>query len=145
MKPETDPITDDEWLLRRIHTDHIHEGRIAERAFRPRLSGRDPDTNGISLYRLTCLQNPAEILATIPEERRPLSGIVHIPVKLILDLGMTVKIEPDSRVLGHVVIPEMNADGYISNAEQVGEWISKLTLIASEPANILLRPTPQAP
>lgn len=67
MKSESDAITDDEWLLRRVHRDRFRIGKmpfISPGAFEPRLPEkcRDPDIDGISLYRESCLANPEACL-----------------------------------------------------------------------------------
>jgi hypothetical protein len=86
MKSETDPITDDEWLLRRVRIEKFRTDKvplISPNAFEPRVKGRDPDTDGISLYRAACLADPSEVLATIAPERMHEYGIVRIPVSLL--------------------------------------------------------------
>lgn len=103
MKAETDPITEDEWLLRRVHFDQfeVNGNGILKNAFRPRISGRDPDTNGISLFREACLSHPGEILSHLPEERRGLSGIVRIPFSLINGMGLTFRSDRRDRRARH--------------------------------------------
>ncbi len=54
MKDQQDPITDDEWLLRRVHKEYFESlvpPLIRPYAFKPQLTGRFPDIAGISLYR----------------------------------------------------------------------------------------------
>jgi hypothetical protein len=58
MKHEFDPVTDDEWLLRRVHRQYFRNDPnllISPSAFEPRVKGREPDVDGISLFRLACL------------------------------------------------------------------------------------------
>lgn len=110
-KGETEPITDDEWRLRRVWRDRFGPP-VSPNAFEPRTKGRDIDTTGISLYRKACLESLEEILSTITTDKQPHYGIVQVPVALIKCLNLTVVIEPDERVLGHVVIPELNATAY---------------------------------
>lgn len=60
MKSEDAPITDDEFLLRRVRCEKFRSNevpRISPNAFEPRISGRDPDIDGISLYREACLDD----------------------------------------------------------------------------------------
>ena len=81
MKSESDPITDEEFLLRRVRIERFRYDRtplVSPNAFEPRIVGRDPDTTGISLYREACLADPCDILATVPEEKRADYGIVRV-------------------------------------------------------------------
>jgi hypothetical protein len=53
-KHESEPIGDDEWLLRRVRRERFRPLQIpliAPAAFEPRIKGRDPDVDGISLFR----------------------------------------------------------------------------------------------
>lgn len=140
MKSEAEAIDENEWLLRRVHRDYFHENGILDIAFKPRTSGRDPDNNGISLFRQVCLNDPIEILSFIPDDRKPDSGIVRIPARIILEIGLTIAPDIDHRIPGHVVIPELNSLHYQSNKLKCAMFMSHLASIASEPANILLRP-----
>ncbi len=148
VKPETDEITDDEWLLRRVDATAFRDRKtplVSPNAFEPRTKGRDIDVTGISLYRLDCLAKPEDILATIPEEKRSLKGIVKIPVALIKSLKLTIVVEEDNRVLGHVVISELNADSYTKDPIAIKPILLQLATSASQPENILLRPSPDTP
>lgn len=147
MKPETDPITDDEWLLRRVRVERFRTDKtpvISPNAFEPRLPGpkvRDPDTEGISLYRQDCLASPDDILATVAEDKRDEFGIVRVPVTLLKTLHLTVEFRQDSRVLGHVIIPELNAPAYAAGKAPFTPILLRLAEVASEDANIVRRPT----
>src|SRR5689334_1348658 len=73
MKSEGDPITDDEWLLRRVRIEKFRTDRvpiISPNAFEPRVRGCDVDMDGISLYRAACIADPSEVLATVAPERQ---------------------------------------------------------------------------
>jgi hypothetical protein len=143
MKPETDPITDDEWLLRRVRVERFRTDKtpiISPNAFEPRVKGRDIDHDGISLYRESCLSAPADILATVAEDKRHEYGIVRIPVSLLRTLNLTVESHQDSRVLGHVVIPELNATAYAADRAPFTPTLLRLAEAASEDANIVRRP-----
>jgi tRNA pseudouridine55 synthase len=115
MKSEADPITDDEWLLRRVPLPQFRTDRlpiISPNAFEPRIKGRDVDADGISLYRAACLNDPGEILEPVAAERRQEYGIVRLSVSFLKSLGLSVRNSPDDRVKGHVVLPELNAVDY---------------------------------
>ena len=147
MKPETDPIADDEWLLRRVRVERFRTDKtpiISPNAFEPRLPGpkvRDPDTEGISLYRQECLASPEAILGTVDEDKRHAYGIVRIPVSLLRTLNLTIEIRQDTRILGHVVIPELNATAYTADKASFTPTLLRLAEAASEDANILRRPS----
>lgn len=117
---------------------------ISPNAFEPRLPGpkvRDPDIEGISLYRQDCLASPEDILATVAEDKRHEFGIVRVPVALLQALNLTVEFRRDTRVLGHVVIPELNATAYAAGKAPFTPTLLRLAEIASEDANIVRRPT----
>jgi hypothetical protein len=91
MKPEGDPIADDEWLLRRVWWERFRSNNtpiISPNAFEPRTGGREPDLDGISLYRAACVSDPNEVLATVAADKRPKYAIVRIPVSLVRSLGL---------------------------------------------------------
>jgi hypothetical protein len=145
MKSETDPISDDEWLLRRVRQEQFRTEKvpvISPNAFEPRIKGRDPDTDGISLHRTACLADSSEVLATIAPERRHEYGIVRIPVSLLRSLNLSVVSSPDERIKGHVVIPELNARDYEFNKARFTLIKHRLATEASKGENILRQPGP---
>lgn len=143
MKSEDDPITDDEWLLRRVRVEMFRTGKlpvISPNAFEPRIKGRDPDTDGISLYRAACLADPSEALATIPSERLHEYGVVRIHISFLKSLNLTVLSKPDQRVKGHVVIPQLNSGDYESDKARFTPIKVQLATEASKDENILRHP-----
>jgi len=143
MKSEADPITDDEWLLRRVHKDRFRSEKvpiISPSAFEPRIKGRDPDDDGISLYREACLSSPEEILATVAEDKRHNFGIVRVPVKLLRELDLSIESRPDDRIPGHVVIPALNAGDYAASKSSYTPTLLDLARLASQDENIVLAP-----
>lgn len=143
MKAESDPITDDEWLLRRVRIERFRTDKTpitSPNAFEPRTTGRDVDHDGISLYRSACLSSAEEILNTIPEDKRHLYAIVRIPVSLLRELGLTVETRADDRINGHVVIPELNAQAYSENKGSFAALKYRIAEVASEEENIIRRP-----
>jgi hypothetical protein len=144
MKPETDPITDDEGLLRRVRVERFRTDKapiISPNAFEPRVKGRDVDRDGISLYREACLSAPTDILATVAEDKRHEYGIVRVPVSVLKALNLSVRICQDHRVPGHVVIPELNAAAYDADKAHFTPIKERLAAVASEEANIVHRPS----
>lgn len=143
MKSETDPITDDEWLLRRVYKDRFRSEKapfVSPNAFEPRIKGQCPDTDGISLCRAECLTDPAEMLAPIPADRRHETGIVRISAAFVKSLGLSVQPRPVDWIRGHVVIPELNATAYKANKAQFTPIKERLASEASKEQNILKRP-----
>jgi hypothetical protein len=144
MKAETDPIADDEWLLRRVRIEQFRTNKvpiISPNAFEPRIKGRDPDTDGIRFYRAACLEDPSEVLATIDPKRWHEYGIVRISVSLLKSLQLSVRSKPDDRIRGHVVVPELNSVDYESDKSRF-TWIkARLADHASEDENIVKQPT----
>lgn len=145
MKKESEPVSADEWLIRRVHRDQFRLGEesiIAPRAFLPRKGGRDIDEDGISLYRAACLSDPAEVLATVPDEKRAVQGIVRIPMALLASLGLAVRPMPDERVKGHLVVPGLDAAALRADKARVEAVCELLAVEASKPENILRQPEP---
>jgi hypothetical protein len=147
MKPETEPIADDKWVLRRVRVERFRTDKtpiISPNAFEPRLPGtkvRDAGTEGIRLYREVCLAARKDILATVAESRRLEYGIVRIPVSLLKTLNLTVEIRRDPRVLGHVIIPELKAADYALDQARLTPIQLRLATVASEDENIVEYPT----
>lgn len=143
MKSESDPISEDEWLLRRVRIERFRTDKtpiISPNAFEPRTKGNDIDHNGISLYREACLSSATDILANINPERHQEIGIVRIPVSIFTSLKLSVVSDPDPHVLGHVVIPELNAGAYESAKGKFTAIKERLACVASETSNIVKHP-----
>ncbi|HXG08676.1 MAG TPA: hypothetical protein VNK04_02710 [Gemmataceae bacterium] len=143
MKAETDPITDDEFLLRRVRIERFRTDQIpiiSPNAFEPRIQGRDPDTDGISFYRAACLNEPDEILALLDPQRWRENGIVRLSVSFLKSLNLSVVSKPDARVNGHVVIPELNSRDYQADKARFKPIMLKLAEEASKDENIVRRP-----
>ena len=143
MKDEAKPISDDEWLLRRVRVERFRTGEIpviSPGAFEPRIKGRDIDATGISFYREGCLSSVEEVLNLIPPEKRQHTGIVRVRVSALRQLGVTIRAEPDDRIRGHVVIPELNASNYEQAPRSFDRLKLELARLASE--NISVWPKP---
>lgn len=143
MKAEDEPITDDEWLLRRVHRERFRTDSlplISPGAFEPRCKGRDIDTDGISLFRSACLNDPSDILAEIAEEKRPSIGIVRISKAFLSMLGLNVVGRPVPAITGHVVIPELNADDYKANKAKFIPFLKDIADEASKDENVIRWP-----
>ena len=139
MKLESEPITDDEWLLRLVWETNIkQEGtRVAAAAFEP----LPLDTDGLSLFRRACLPNPLDVLLAVAEDKRSHYAVVQVPVSILASLHFTLHSKQNSDVPGHVVIPELNIDAYKANKASFTRAKVKLADVASEDGNIVRRPT----
>ncbi len=145
MKSETAPITDDEYLLRRVRVEQFRTTQVplvSPNAFEPRLSGRDPDTDGISFYRASCLADPADVLAQVPATRCHEYGIVRISVAFLRNLGLSVVNKPALGIKGHVVVAELNATDYRANKARFTTVKLRLAQEASREVNLVRRPQP---
>ena len=140
MKPETDPISPDEWLIRLVfHTRFTAKAPIiGASAFEPRVVGDAPDVDGISLFRRDCLNEPTDALLAIRETSRSLTGLVQLPVSLFTELGLSVRVKCIPESAGHVVISELNSTVYAANKARFTPIRKRLAEVASE--NILRRP-----
>lgn len=141
-KDEADEIADDEWLYRRVHLTQFPQGNmttVSDGAFEPRIKGNQPDYDGISLFRASCLDQAADILVKIPPEKVLKNGIVRVRVSDLKGLGLTVESRPDE-IKGHVIIPQLNKSGYESNKKGCQDLMHALAKMASEPDNVILRP-----
>lgn len=142
LKAESEPISDDEKLYRRVH--QIRFGPpVSPGAFEPRVRGRDPDTDGISLYRAECLSGPDEVLNLIPDaEKRKANGIVAVKVADLKHLGLTVAATPVACIAGHVSVPEMSSSAMLDKDSKARckERMFELAKIASRSENIIKQP-----
>jgi hypothetical protein len=153
MKPPDEPISTDEWLVRRVHVNTFLKPLgtgLQDGAFVPRGEGSQrPDRTGISLYRLDCLVTPSDALASIvDEEKRRKTGLVRVSVSDIYRQSLSVKIEHDDnedealRIPGHVVIPELSFTCYADKTKKarLKVVIHELTKIGGDNANVLVWP-----
>ena len=143
MKSEADPITEDEWLLRRVYKDRFRSEKvpvISPSAFEPRIKSREPDDDGISLYREACLFSPEDVLTNVADHKRDSFGIVRLPVRAFYDLGLTIESKPDDRIPGHVVIPGLSASAFAASKQSLTPILLGLARLASEEENIVRDP-----
>ena len=145
MKSESDAITDEEWLLRRVHRDRFRTGKtpfISPGAFEPRLPGksRDPDCDGISLYRESCLADPESCLLPVATEKRSEWGIVRILAAEIRRLGMSMNAAHDEQIPGHVVIPELSASAFVVDRDGCKKRMHDMAVAAGAEINVVSKP-----
>jgi hypothetical protein len=146
MKDQQEPITDDEWLLRRVHKGYFESlvpPLIRPYAFKPQLTGRLPDTTGISLYRQSCLNRTEDIFVKTMDTKRHSFGIVRVPVSLLYSNGLNVIRDDDLDdpiVLGHVVVPEINSREYEQTKDSVVPLMKALSDYVNEHKEFLMLP-----
>ena len=151
-KRESEPISEDELLVRRVWHERFRSEKVpfvSPSAFEPRTTGDSPDVDGISLYRLDCLEDVLDALRTIPDEmKKKQTGVVSIQVlevRSIRSMQLTVaesyedEFKPD-RIAGHVVIPELNALAYSANKTLIKQAMLDLATYASAKDRILVKP-----
>ena len=140
MKPETDPISDDEIVLRLVWRDYFKEGDnlpVKPRAFYP----RGDEHSGISVFRAACVAGPADILAALPKaENRPRYAIAALAVADLKAFGLTVVPDQIAAVPGHAVLTELNSVGWAADKVFWQSVVEGLARLASR--SIIHKPAP---
>ena len=147
MKAESEPITDDEWLLRRVHRLRFTPGKpipIGRSAFEPRTTGRDVDVDGISLFRAACHADPVDILASLEPVRRKDQGVVRLLASEVRSIGLDVEPLPTT-IPGHVVLPQLSAAEAHADPLRVAMLAHQLLKFAVGADRIVLWPEGLAP
>lgn len=139
-------MTDDEWLIRRVHRDQFRVGvdpYVSPKAFRPQVKGYNPDHDGISLFRLACIQSTDDILRMVDDpQKKKAVGLVKVRVSELLAQGLTINQTPVEAVRGHVSIPEMDVKA-MTDAKlkpKLYERMDELANIASRADRIIRDP-----
>lgn len=139
MKSENEPITDDEWLIRRVNKMYWRAESfpfIIPEAFRPRDKGDAPDLTGISVYRLSCLSCLEDSLAKVPAVKLGAAGLVRFQVAELKAIGWSVVPDADKDnpvIPGHCVIPELSVQSYEANKQLRKFGMATLAQLASRP------------
>jgi hypothetical protein len=151
LKDESEPISDDEWLVRQVYIDRFREHEIpfiSPTAFQPRHKGYAPDEDGISLFREACLDGHVEVLELIADlEKRKKIGLVRVRVSDLLALKLSVVATPIEQVRGHVSIPELSAEAWRDAdglRKKCRAWMDQLAELASQPTGVVIDPTADA-
>lgn len=107
MVTEADPVSDDEYVYRRVLKQYYNDisswpgDRVDRLAFRP--TGKD--TEGLSAYR-TLFSRPAEL--DIDREGRPgRYYVARLAVRALRKMGLSVEPSPAEGPKGHSLIPEI--------------------------------------
>ncbi len=115
MTPESDPVSQDEFILRLVWHAFYLDGDpmpVKPRAFYPRAD----ESTGISVFRAACVGPPADILMVLPKaENRPLYVIAALAVSDLKQMGLTVTPDPIPAVPGHAVLTELNAAAWAAD------------------------------
>ncbi len=152
MKAETEPITPDEWLLRIVWHERFRSAKVplvSPAAFEPRgPTTRHPDHTGISLYRLACLARPADVLANLTADKRPLNGVVGVQLLDLIAPGLTAVIETEliganggQPIPGHVIVPELRWELFAAQRPLFTPILLALATAASRDECVFVRPT----
>jgi hypothetical protein len=119
MKLETDPLTDDEAVLRLVHLSR-YDPRAPSPVVAPDfLRPTERDTTGVSVFRDQCLSSPEQALLAVPDAKRMLYSIVKLPIALLQSYGLSVIPDPIEEAPGHMVIPELSIERYKANKESL--------------------------
>lgn len=147
LKDEFEPITDDEWVVRRVPANRFRDHKspyVSPGAFEPRTKGEAPDEEGISLYRLACLGGVQPILDFIGDpNKQAMTGFVRLRVSDVRRLGLSIVASKDVNLVGHVVIPELCAEAWRDTEHRrpaCRQHIMQLAELASQPDAILRDP-----
>lgn len=130
MDAEQEPVSPDEFVLRRVHKNHFDPSLpvpIQKVAVRP----TERDTDGLSVYReREYIGNPGGILADMDEAKRGNYYIARVRVSDLRALGLSVRPErgPDD-LPGHCVIPELNRGTYDANKQALADTILELAKV----------------
>lgn len=127
MKGEGEPVTPDEFVIRLVWGAFLRPGEpvpVQPVAFKP----RDDETDGISVFRLACLNDPKDALIAMAPEKRDRYAIAMIPVSELLALGLSVMPAKIDTVPGHAVLPELNITAV--NANRSWWKVLQLQLVA---------------
>jgi hypothetical protein len=126
MKPESEPIADDELVIRFVWKDFFRPDTdlpVRPRAFQP----RDHETTGISVYRLKCLADPTDALTVIAPEKRASYALATLSVADLRAIGITVRPDPIPEVAGHSLLAELTSTAV---AADKGKWRPILETLA---------------
>lgn len=130
MKDETAPVSPDEVVVRLIWKDFLkpsHAVPIGDRAFLPKPN----ETDGISVFRAACLNDPSDVLAVIAPEKRDKYALALLPVSELAALGLTVQPATIEAIPGHAVIAELNIDTFNTDKAKCQAVQRQLAAIAS--------------
>ena len=147
MKFQDDPITDDEWVLRRVHRKEFVDlvtPEIQLYAFKPTVKGDFVDETGISFYRQACTSENHDVLVKVAKEKKCRYGVVALEVGFLRSIGLDLIRDDDlipPIVLGHVVMPRINSVDYSSSKDSVLAKMKQLSDYVNSQGSFLILPT----
>jgi hypothetical protein len=129
MNEETSTVPDEEFVLRRIHKNHVDPGPplvVGLAAFRP----TPEDSAGLSVYRAKHV-SPANVEAS---GRKPGEYYVaRLSVLQLRYLGLSVKADEQSQgPTGHALIPELSLPAYQQDKQKSRELQMRLAELAEQ-------------
>jgi hypothetical protein len=129
MSQEAARVSDEEFVLRRIHRNQVDAGPppvVGFTGFRP----TPEDTTGLSVYREQLI-SAAEVAAG---GRKPGEYyVVRLTVRALRDLGLTVVAdEPTGAPAGHALVPELSLDACRRDKARLREVQVRLAELASQ-------------
>ncbi|HUY36247.1 MAG TPA: hypothetical protein VMV69_26150 [Pirellulales bacterium] len=135
MSHEVLQLAEQEFILRRIHKNHVDPAPsavIGFAGFRPTLE----DTRGLSVYQEK-YASPAEVAAG---GRKPGEYyVVRLSVAALRRLGLSVVTdEREQGPLGHALVPELSLSAYQQDRQKLREIQVRLAVLASQ--DIVLAP-----
>lgn len=131
MKDESDPVSPDEFILRRIPNlpNYINLSLpipVTNAGFSP----TNDDVDGLSVYREKFVT-----AKEIAEAGRSDAGyyVVRFKAEDLLNLGMTLDPDPqEGELSGHTLIPELSQTAKIQDKKKYRELALKIARLASE-------------
>jgi len=141
MKHEDTDVTDDEFLVRLVIEHKFRlvgtEYRLKEGIFNP----SNNDTDGLSFYRLSCLNSPIQSLDSKKLESHDLFGLVKVTVATIRSLGWNVVRSKEELCPGHVILPQINSEDY--GKDDNSDFRAKLLKLKNEAESYIIRFPPK--
>jgi hypothetical protein len=139
MNGELEPVSDQEYILRRVHANHFQADLptpIQRAAFCPSKS----DQTGLSCYRERFVETYLQVLTAVPPDRRGKYYVCRLCVSDLMRLGLTVVPDPSPQdIPGHCIIPELSKPKYDANHDRLAEVQFELAILGSR--DIVLRPS----
>ena len=131
MKDESLPVLQDELIVRLIWNQYYRPDLVRivrDNAFLPRSS----ETDGISVFRLSYLNDPKDALLVMEPEKRDLYAISLLPAFEIFGLGLTIQPEKIDILPGHAIIPELSYIEYMLDRTKCKDIIRALALLSGK-------------
>lgn len=142
MKDDASPVTPDELVVRLVWGEFFKPADrvpIRARAFLPRAD----ETDGISVFRAACLNDPTDALAVMAPEKRDRYVVTLLSVADLMAMGLSVQPAKVDAVPGHAVIPELSITAYQTDSAKCQTVQGLLAGLASQ--RVVRVPAPPTP